>query len=94
MKFIRTKDFNRDFENLLPEQKLLVKESFPLVVKALTGNVDLYGRFKIKKMKGHPQYYEGHLQINLVFTLEFEYDAVQKVCKFRRIGNHSIYDNP
>ena len=38
--------------------------------------------------------YEGHLEINLVFTLHFEVDEIEKVCYFRRIGDHTIYKSP
>jgi len=93
MIFKRLPSFNRDYDKLKTEQQKLVKDSFKSVASALTGNVELYNKYKIKKMK-RGEYYEGHLQINLVFTLFFEYDEEQKICWFSRIGSHEIYDNP
>lgn len=96
MKFIRLPSFNDDFKGLTEHDKDVVRKSFKDVTKALTGNVELYHKFKIKKMKGYISkgIYEGHLEINLVFTLYFIVDEIEKTCYFSRIGDHSIYKNP
>lgn len=96
MKFIRLPSFNDDFKYLTEHDKNIVRNSFSDVTKALTGNVELYKKFKVKKMKKYKEdgIYEGHLEINLVFTLHFEVDEIEKVCYFRRIGDHTIYKKP
>ncbi len=96
MKFRRRPSFIRDFNKLNRDEQILVNSSFNDVAKALMGDVELYNKFKIKKMKKYISegVYEGHLEINLVFTLHFEYNEIEKVCYFRRIGNHTIYKKP
>ena len=96
MKFKRLASFIKDFDGLNREDQIIVNKSFKDVSKALSGDVELYKKFKVKKMKKYKEdgIYEGHLEINLVFTLHFEYDEIEKICYFRRIGDHSIYKNP
>jgi mRNA-degrading endonuclease YafQ of YafQ-DinJ toxin-antitoxin module len=94
MIFRRKPSFKQDFDKLSPPQKKLVEDSFEDVARGLSGDTALYNRFRIKKMKRSDYIYEGHLQINFVFTLHFEYDDVEKICWFRRIGTHDIYNKP
>jgi len=95
MKFRRTPKFNEDFKNLTPQEQEDVKAAFPNVVSALQGNAVLFRKHRIKQMQGHEDIWEGHVKINLCFT--FHYDKTEdgeKVCFFRRVGTHDIYNRP
>lgn len=95
MHFHRTPQFWEDFQNLTDGEKNAVTESFPFVSEALQGNTDYYSRYRIKKMEGHSDIWEGHVRINLCFTFHYEYtDNGEKVCFFRRVGTHEIYQHP
>jgi len=98
MKYHRTPQFRDDCEELsrsVPDIYDLLAENFPLLDQALTGDGDLYQYFRIKKMQGHADIWEGHLKINICFTFHYEDDhQSEKVCVFRRIGTHNIYNNP
>lgn len=94
MKYIRQQSFMNDLEKLSKEDKETIKRNFPDVQKAIEGDTDLRYKFRIKKMQRWDGIWEGHLEINLVFTLHFEYDEKEKLCVFRRIGTHEIYRNP
>ena len=95
MIFRRTPQFREDFEKLEAEDKKEVKAGFPEVALALQGNVELFQKYRIKQMQGQGDIWEGHVKINLCFT--FHYDKTQdgeKICFFRRIGTHKIYNKP
>ena len=95
MKFKRTPKFKEDFDGLGDRLQQVVRESRSFIEAALQGNTELYQQHRIKRMKGHRDIWEGHLKLNLVFTMHFEVDdSGEKVCVFRRIGTHGIYDNP
>lgn len=95
MKFRRTPRFNRDFRGLNERQKKAVDDAFPTVAEALQGNTEHYYRHHIKKMGGHANIWEGHVEDNLCFTFHYEYtEDGEKVCFFRRIGTHDIYISP
>ena len=95
MKFRRTRQFDEDFERLTSQEKQEVKVAFQNVKLALQGNVELFQKHRIKPMQGHKTIWEGHVKINLCFT--FHYDKTEngeKVCFFRRVGTHDIYQRP
>ncbi|MEW5827960.1 MAG: hypothetical protein AB1846_03650 [Chloroflexota bacterium] len=95
MKFRRTPQFNDDFDNLELENQRAVKAAFPGVASALQGDTELFQKYRIKQMQGHKEIWEGHIKINLCFT--FQYDKTEdgeKVCFFRRVGTHDIYQKP
>jgi len=95
MKFRRTPQFRNDFSNLTDSEKSDVNEAFPDVAEALQGNTYLYQKHRIKKMQGWEGIWEGHVKQNLVFTFHYDVDEDgEKICFFRRIGNHSIYTRP
>jgi mRNA-degrading endonuclease YafQ of YafQ-DinJ toxin-antitoxin module len=95
MKFRRTPKFIRDFRGLTEKQKNAVDNAFIPISYALQGNTELYSRHHIKKMRGHPGIWEGHVESNLCFTFHYDYtDDREKVCFFRRVGTHDIYRNP
>ena len=98
MKYRRTPQFHEDYEELsrsVPEIYDLLDENFPLLDRALNGDSDLYRHFRIKKMQGYSDIWEGHLKNNICFTFHYEnkYQS-EKVCVFRRIGTHDIYNSP
>ena len=98
MKYIRTPQFREDCDILsrtVPNIYDLLRTSFPLVDQALNGDSSLYQHFRIKKMQGHTNIWEGHIRIDICFTFHFEIDEErEKNCIFRRIGSHQIYNNP
>ncbi len=96
MKFLRTPQFKDDFNCLGDVEKQNVVDAFPRVAQALEGDVDLYRHFRIKKMQGWTNIWEGHVKgDNLCFTFHFDRtDTGAKVCFFRRVGTHDIYKKP
>lgn len=51
---------------------------------------------RIRKMRGHPNMWEGHITTGIVFTFHIEHDAEtdETVYVFRNIGKHEIYRRP
>jgi mRNA-degrading endonuclease YafQ of YafQ-DinJ toxin-antitoxin module len=95
MLFRRTREFEDDFERLPRDNQDDIKAAFTSVSNALEGNEDLYKKFKIKKMRGHPNVWEGHIKYNLCFTFHIaKGENGEKICFFRRIGTHDIYNKP
>jgi mRNA-degrading endonuclease YafQ of YafQ-DinJ toxin-antitoxin module len=95
MKFRRTPQFREDYAGLQEKDREAVDEAFRSVALALQGNVDLYRLHKIQVMHGKPGIWEGHVRQNICFTFHYEYTADgEKICFFRRIGTHEIYDKP
>lgn len=98
MQFRRTRRFIDDLEDLKRADSRfveIVKNAFPEVSAALQGNVELFNKYTIKPMKGYERIWEGHLKYNLCFTFHYEKKADgEKICFFRRVGTHSIYNNP
>jgi mRNA-degrading endonuclease YafQ of YafQ-DinJ toxin-antitoxin module len=82
MKFRRTQQFRGDFDGLLESNKKEVEEAFPYVVLALQGNDEYHRKYRIKRMEGHPNIWEGHVKINLCFTFHHETDEDGKVIVF------------
>jgi mRNA-degrading endonuclease YafQ of YafQ-DinJ toxin-antitoxin module len=95
MRFSRTPQFREDFRRLSQDDKDNIREAFSLLSEALQGNGELYKKFRIKKMKGHKDIWEGHVKIDLCFTFQYrDTDNGEKDCFFRRIGTHKIYNQP
>jgi mRNA-degrading endonuclease YafQ of YafQ-DinJ toxin-antitoxin module len=95
MRFRRTRRFHDDFKKLETRDQNYILESFPSLSKALQGDVNLYQKFRIKQMQGWPGIWEGHVKIYLCFTFHYETaEDGEKICFFRRVGTHDIYDNP
>lgn len=95
MKFRRTPQFEEDFNSLEESARKDVKKAFPGVRDALQGNSELFRHYRIKKMKGWSEIWEGHVKLNLCFTFHYDYnDNDEKICFFRRIGTHDIYKSP
>ena len=95
MEFRRTLEFKDNFKSLSEVYQKYINDAFPYVSDALEGNGDLYKKFKIKKMRGHPDVWEGHIKYNLCFTFHYEKGGNgEKICFFRRIGTHDIYNKP
>jgi len=55
-----------------------------------------HSSFRIRKMQGHPDIWEGHITRQYVFTFCIEQDdkTGERVFVFRNIGTHQIYRNP
>jgi len=95
MKFHRTPQFYEDYNRLDESDREAVDNAFINVASALQGNADLRQHHRIKKMWGNNEIWEGHVKQNLCFTFHFEdNEAGERVCFFRRIGTHDIYDKP
>jgi mRNA-degrading endonuclease YafQ of YafQ-DinJ toxin-antitoxin module len=95
MKFHRTPQFREDFNNLEETDRIAVINAFGDVAEALQGNGELRYHFRIKKMEGRDEIWEGHIKINLCFTFQFSVNKEgEKVCFFRRVGTHEIYSRP
>ena len=89
MKFSRSSNFRKDFQNLAPVIQEKVKEKFNI----FKSNPD-HPSFRVKPMKGFKGIYEGHITDSLVFTFEKNTRNGEIVYLFRRIGPHNIYKNP
>ena len=95
MKFARTQQFNDDLNKLEESDKIAVRNAFNDVVSALEGDAGLRHHHRIKKMWGTQDIWEGHVKQNLCFTFHFANNPEgEKVCFFRRIGTHNIYNKP
>jgi len=95
MIFRRTLQFLEDYQKLEEDDRIAVHDAFEKVALALKGNTDLYNQYRIKAMQGKPGIWEGHIKQNLVFTFHYEYtNDGEKVCFFRRIGMHKVYEKP
>ena len=96
MKFSRTRQFLEDYNRLSVVDKRAVDEAFPDVDKALTGDIQLFNHFRIKKMQGREGIWEGHVKgDNLCFTFHYDQtESGEKACFFRRVGTHAIYKRP
>jgi mRNA-degrading endonuclease YafQ of YafQ-DinJ toxin-antitoxin module len=94
MKFIRLASFKDDFETLPLQIQEQAKEKFKLFVQNPT--FPFHPSLRIKKMKGLEDIWEGHVTGAYVFTFTQEHDEEtgELIFLFRRIGTHSIYDNP
>ena len=55
-----------------------------------------FRRFQVRKMQGHPGIWEGHINLQYVFTfhMEQESETGEVVYVFRNIGTHDIYRRP
>ena len=94
LKIVFENKFLKQYAKLEKEQMDKFQKSLPLIKRALEGDTELYKQFRIKKMNPKKDgIWEGHIEINLVFTLDFTYNEKDKICNFRRIGTHSIYSN-
>lgn len=92
MEYRRTDSFKRDFNNNLNtlELKKIAKEKFKLFQEDNTSPI-----LKVKKMRDYRDIWEGHITGKYVFTFHITIDKKgRKTYWFRRIGDHSIYDNP
>ena len=91
MKYRRTKRFHDCYDELPDAVKEKTKKAF-LLFKDNPNHPSL----RIKKMEGHKDIWEGHVDIHYCFTLHYEKDedADETICVFRVIGTHKIYDNP
>ena len=91
MPYLRSRTFNRDLRNLAEHLQAAAGEKFRLFQ-----DNPIHPSLRIKKMKGQPGIWEGHVTESCVFT--FEKDADPETGEityiFRRIGTHDIYRNP
>lgn len=95
MKFRRTPQFREDYRSLSDEDRQAVDEAFGSVAEALQGNIDAFSRHRLRRMEGAPGIWEGHVRQNLCFTFHYDYTKEgEKICMFRRIGTHAIYEKP
>jgi mRNA-degrading endonuclease YafQ of YafQ-DinJ toxin-antitoxin module len=95
MKFRRTPQFREDYYSFSEDDRRTIDESFKTVALALQGDVNLYRRHRIQVMRGKSNIWEGHVKQNICFTFHYEYtEEGEKVCFFRRIGTHEVYDKP
>lgn len=99
MKFRRTQQFRNDFDQLSESDKKSVKKAFPSITLVLAlvleGNRDLFRKYRLKRMVGFPEIWEGHVKINLCFTFHRDFDSNGEIIIFfRRIGTHNIYKIP
>jgi mRNA-degrading endonuclease YafQ of YafQ-DinJ toxin-antitoxin module len=95
MKFRRTPQFREDFNNLEEADRIAVSEAFKSVALALQGKNESYFAYRIQRMHGKPGIWEGHIKQNLCFTFHYENtNDGEKICLFRRIGTHSVYEKP
>lgn len=84
-----------DYERLSRAEKQDVKGAIPTVSQAIQGVDEYYKLHRLQKMHGHQYIWEGHIKHNLCFTFNYgTSDDGEKICWIRRVGNHSIYENP
>lgn len=51
---------------------------------------------RIRKMRGYPNIWEGHVTMQIVFTFHIEHDpeSGETIYVFRNIGTHEVYRKP
>ena len=94
MRYRRTSTFKKCFHDLPDDIQRAAKESFKLFKD--NPIPPYHPSLRIRKMKGYPGVWEGHVTRDYVFTLHEELDpgTEETVIVFRKIGKHDIYRNP
>jgi len=95
MKFRATEPFWKAYAQLPAPQKEKARQAF-LLFQEGAQNPPYHPSLRIRKMRGHPEIWEGHVSRETVFTfhIEQEADTGETVYVFRHIGSHEIYRNP
>jgi mRNA interferase RelE/StbE len=89
----RTESFKSDFKEVTKDNEILEKE----VIKAfkLFQENPYHPSLRIKRMQGYENIWEGHITQKYVFTFHKEKSVDgETIYWFRRMGDHTIYDNP
>jgi mRNA interferase RelE/StbE len=85
MKISTTRPFEKDYESL-PET---IKERTDKQLSLFLDN-PRHPSLRIKKVKGHPNIWEGRITNSYRFTFQISGD----ICLLRRIGTHDILKTP
>ncbi len=91
MRFRKLDSFETDFDELPAPIQTLAKEKFRVTVQDPN-----YPSLRVKKMQGHSSIWEAHINIQYVFTFEWDKDLQtgERIIVLRRIGTHQVYKNP
>jgi len=94
MIFRRTQTFKEGFERLEAAERNCVKDAFKLLEDR--PNPPFHNSLRIRKMRGQPGIWEGHVTKSIVFTFEYSKDPKtgKTVMVFHKIGRHAIYRKP
>ena len=89
MKARRLWSFKADFDKLPTEIQALARGKFKLFLENPN-----HPSLRVKKMQGRDGIWEGHINIQYVFTFSWDSDSDtgEQKAVFRRIGTHQIYD--
>ena len=89
MKTRMSETFRRDLSLLPKEVQQQAREKHKLFVENPN-----HPSLRIRKMQGHPDVWEGHVTLSVVFTFQWIDEEGETIAFFRRIGYHDIYDKP
>jgi mRNA-degrading endonuclease YafQ of YafQ-DinJ toxin-antitoxin module len=75
--------------------KVKVRQKFKLFQQGAE-NLPFHPSLRMRKMRGHLNIWEGHVTMDIVFTLHIERDpqSGETIYLFRNIGTHEIYRKP
>ena len=85
MKIQTTKPFDRDYNELIKEIKERANKQFNLLMKD-----PRHPSLRLKKIKGHPDIWEGRITDSYRFTLQITGETYI----LRRVGTHDILKAP
>ena len=83
MKYVRTPQFRKDYDNLPPEVKVKVHKAFKLFKQN-----PRHPSLQTRKIRGTKGIWEGRIDQFHRFTFHFEESTVV----FRRVGRHEIVE--
>lgn len=95
MKFRPTQSFWAAYAQLPPSVKNSARRMFALF-QAGAEQPPFHPSLRIRKMEGHANIWEGHINLQYVFTfhIEIDPDTGETLYIFRNVGTHDIYRNP
>ena len=95
MKFQPTEPFWKAYAQLSADVKQRARRAF-LLFQEGTRNPPFHPSLRIRKMRGYPGIWEGHVTREIVFTfhIEEDLDTGEATYVFRNIGTHEIYRKP
>ena len=95
MKFRATDPFWKAYAQLPQAVKQKARQAFRLFQQGVR-NPPFHPSLRIRKMRGHPHIWEGHITLRYVFTFHIERDPTTRetIYVFRNIGTHEIYREP
>lgn len=89
------KTFWEAYAELDAHIKEKVRQKFKLFQQSAE-NPPFHSSLRIHEMRGHPNIWEGHITMQIVFTFHIERDpeSGETIYVFRNVGTHDIYRKP